>query len=226
MAGKGNTFELDSLKLILNATAIANIADNAATSPLTNLFVALHTADPGEAGDQTTNEATYTGYARVAVPRSGSGFTASANPAVNAATITFPACTAGSSLVTHWSIGVASSGASKILYFGPCAAAIKGFTGVASTDTIFAPGTSFAVNDQVSMYSTSVMALPGGITEGTVYFIKTASGTSYTLSTTSGGTTLDITTDGSGLIGKEASLAISASITPSFGAGTLNISED
>ena len=51
---KGDTFESDLLKLIFNATAIANIADNAASSPLTNLFVPLHTADPGEAGSQTT----------------------------------------------------------------------------------------------------------------------------------------------------------------------------
>ncbi len=46
---KGNTFENDLLKLIFNATAIANIADNAGSSPLTNLYVSLHTADPGEA---------------------------------------------------------------------------------------------------------------------------------------------------------------------------------
>jgi hypothetical protein len=44
----GNTFENDIAKLIFNATAIANIADNAASSPLTSLYVALHTADPGE----------------------------------------------------------------------------------------------------------------------------------------------------------------------------------
>ena len=49
---KGNTFENDWMKLIFNATAIANIADNAASSPLTNLYVSLHTADPGETGDQ------------------------------------------------------------------------------------------------------------------------------------------------------------------------------
>jgi hypothetical protein len=55
---KGNTFETDSLKLILNGTPIPNIADNAAASPLTNVFVALHTADPGEGGDQTTSECT------------------------------------------------------------------------------------------------------------------------------------------------------------------------
>ena len=71
---KGNTFENDILKLIFNATAIANIADNAASSPLTNLYASLHTADPGEAGDQTTNETSYTSYARVAVARtSGRG---------------------------------------------------------------------------------------------------------------------------------------------------------
>jgi hypothetical protein len=78
ISGKGSTFEQDILKLIFNATAIANIADNAATSPLTNLFVALHTADPLEAGDQTSSEATYTGYARVAVLRTSGGWTVSA----------------------------------------------------------------------------------------------------------------------------------------------------
>lgn len=56
---KGNTFENDLLLLIFNATAIGNIADNAASSPLTNLYVSLHTGDPGEAGNQTTNECAY-----------------------------------------------------------------------------------------------------------------------------------------------------------------------
>jgi hypothetical protein len=46
---KGNTFENDLLKLIFNATAIANLADNASSSPFTNLYVSLHTSDPGEA---------------------------------------------------------------------------------------------------------------------------------------------------------------------------------
>jgi len=76
---KGNTWENDLLKLIFNATAIANIAANAASSPLTNLYVSLHTADPGEAGDQTTSEATYTSYARVAVARTSGGFTVTGN---------------------------------------------------------------------------------------------------------------------------------------------------
>jgi hypothetical protein len=115
---KGNTFELDLLKLIFNATAIANIADNASSSPLTNLYIALHTADPGEAGSQTTNEANYTSYARVAVARTAGGWTASANPVVNAALIQFPQCTGGTNTITHVSIGTDSSGAGKILYSG------------------------------------------------------------------------------------------------------------
>ena len=73
MAGKSDTFENDLLKLIFNATAIANISDNAASSPLTNLFVALHTADPTDSGTQTSNEVAYTSYARVAVARTSGG---------------------------------------------------------------------------------------------------------------------------------------------------------
>lgn len=122
MAGKSDTFESDILGLIFNATAIANIADNAATSPLTDLYVSLHTADPTDAGVQDASEATYTGYARVAVARTAGGWTvatdAGATTAKPVAAITFPACTGGSSAVTHFAIGVASTGSTKILYAG------------------------------------------------------------------------------------------------------------
>lgn len=116
---KGDTFENDLLLLIFQGTTIANIAVNATSGPLTNLYVALHTADPGEAGNQTTSEAAYTGYARVAVARSGSGWTVTNNSVSPAAAITFGACTAvPGNPITHWSVGVASSGSSKILYSG------------------------------------------------------------------------------------------------------------
>lgn len=116
---KGNTFENDWLKLIFNATAIANIADNAATSPLTNLYVSLHTADPGEAGDQTTNEISYTGYARVAVARTSGGWTVTANSVSPVANIDFTISSGGTGgTVTHFAVGTASSGAGKVLYSG------------------------------------------------------------------------------------------------------------
>lgn len=117
----GNTFENDILKLIFNAVAIANIADNAATAPLTNLYVALHTADPGEAGDQTTSEISYTGYARIAVARTTGGWTVTANSVSPVAAIVFGAMTAGvGGTVTHASVGVAATAASKILYGSGC----------------------------------------------------------------------------------------------------------
>lgn len=127
---KGNTFENDLLKLIFNATAIANIADNAATSPLTNLYVSLHTADVGEAGDQTTNETTYTSYARVAVARTTGGWTVTNNSVSPAADITFAACTGGTATITHWAVGTASTGTGKVLYKGTVSPNISVSTGV------------------------------------------------------------------------------------------------
>lgn len=115
---KGNIFENDWLKLVFNATPIANLADNAATAPLTNLYAALHTADPGEAGDQTTSEAAYTSYARVAVARTTGGWTVTNNSVSPVADIIFPTGTGGTGTATYWSVGVAASGASKILYKG------------------------------------------------------------------------------------------------------------
>lgn len=127
---KGDTFENDLLKLIFNATAIANIADNAAASPLTNLYISLHTADPGEAGNQSTSEVAYTGYARVAVARTAGGWTVAANAASPAANIDFPVGTGGSGTVTHAAIGTASSGTGKILYSGTVTPSIVTGNGV------------------------------------------------------------------------------------------------
>lgn len=139
---KSDTFEADILKLIFNGTAIANIADNAASSPLTNLYVALHSGDPGETGTQTTNEVAYTSYARVAVARNSGGWTVSGTAPTQvapAATISFPACTGGSTTATHASVGVASSGSSKILYSGaltPNIAISSGVTPQLTTSSI------------------------------------------------------------------------------------------
>lgn len=115
---QSNVFENDLLKLLFNGTAIANIADNAASSPLTNLYVSLHTADPGEAGDQSTSEATYTNYARVAVARTTGGWTVTLNSVSPVANIDFPACTGGTNTITYFGVGTASSGGGKLLFSG------------------------------------------------------------------------------------------------------------
>lgn len=115
----GNTFETDLLGLIFNGDAIANLADDAGASPLTDLYVSLHTADPGEAGTQDTSECAYTNYARQAVPRDNTGFTVSGNQVTLAAAVAFPAGESGDNeTVTHFAIGVASAGTTKILASG------------------------------------------------------------------------------------------------------------
>lgn len=127
---KSTTFCNDWLKLVFNATATANLADNAGTSPLANLYVSLHTGDPGAGGNQSTSETGYTGYARVAVARTSGGWTVSSSSVSPVADITFGACSAGTATITHWAVGTASSGAGKILYSGTVSPSISISAGV------------------------------------------------------------------------------------------------
>jgi hypothetical protein len=129
-AGKSTTFSSDLLKLIFNGTTITALADNTATSPATNLYLSLHTADPGASGTQTTSEAAYTGYARVAVARTTGGFTVTTNTVALAANQDFGPCTAGTSTVTYWGVGTSSTGTGKILYSGPVSPTIMVSAGV------------------------------------------------------------------------------------------------
>ncbi len=118
---KTNACENSLLLLIFNNTDFALIGDAAGlqnSAAAGSLYFSLHTADPGEAGSQTTSEATYTSYARVAVARSGAGFTVSGNAVTPAAAVTFPAGIGGSGTVTHFGLGTDSSGAGVLLYKG------------------------------------------------------------------------------------------------------------
>lgn len=128
--GKGNTWSNDILKILFNATAIPNICDNAASAPITSLYVSLHTANPGAAGTQQTSEAAYTSYARVAVARTSGGWTVSGTSVVPVAQIAFPAATGGSETETFFGIGTASSGAGVLLYSGAISPTIAVSNGV------------------------------------------------------------------------------------------------
>lgn len=115
---KSNALENSLLLLLFNATLFANVAINATSSPITNVYASLHTADPGEAGDQTTSESAYTSYARVAVARTSGGWTVTANSVSPVASITFPAGTGGSGTVTHAGVGNLVSTAGVLWYSG------------------------------------------------------------------------------------------------------------
>lgn len=107
------------LALIFNATAWVNMADNAGASPLTNLYLALYTDDPGVGGDPRTNEATYTGYARKAVARTTGGWLVpSGGVTKNTALAQFVECSGGSNIITHVAIVTTASGDGDVLYAG------------------------------------------------------------------------------------------------------------
>ncbi len=114
---KGNNCAIGYLSLLFNATTFANIGINATSSPLTNLYVSLHTASPGAGGNQQTNEAAYTSYARVAVARTGSGWGITGETINPIANITFPAATGGSETETYFGIGSTTTGNAGVLYY-------------------------------------------------------------------------------------------------------------
>jgi hypothetical protein len=115
-----NVFENDLLLLIFNNTNASLIGDATGLRGSTtagSLYVSLHTADPGEAGDQTTSEISYTGYARVAVARSGAGWVVTTSSVSPAADVVFATSTGGTGgTITHWGIGASSSGTGKLLF--------------------------------------------------------------------------------------------------------------
>ena len=125
---KGSTYQGQLLKLLLNATAIANVADNAASAPLTNLSISLHTADPGEGNLQSNNEVAYAAYNRINTSRTSAALvgwsitSASGNcTASPLQAVTFPQVTsAGSSLsvITHFGVGSSSGAGGYIFYKG------------------------------------------------------------------------------------------------------------
>lgn len=117
---KSNTYESDLLSLLLTATAIANVASNTTSSPLTEIWASMHTADPTDSGTQGTNEANYSGYTRIAVTRSTAGFVVSSGSASPVAAITFPEAASTTTMtLTHCAFGAASaSTGGKIFYSG------------------------------------------------------------------------------------------------------------
>lgn len=126
------------LQLIFNGTTYANLAINATTSPFTNLYVSLHTASPGASGNQSTSEAAYTSYSRVAVTRTSAGWTVTANSVSPTASVTFPTASGGSETETYFGVGVSASGAGNLLYFGtlsPNLAVSNGVQPILSTST-------------------------------------------------------------------------------------------
>ena len=128
---KSPTFSNDMLLLICNGVAIAGLADNAASSPLTVLYFALHTAAPSVGSAQTLNEVSYSGYGRISVARTSAGLLVTGTSVSPVALIEFATVPSGAFTVTHFSLGTDASGAGKVLYYGTVSPVLNAFAGVA-----------------------------------------------------------------------------------------------
>jgi hypothetical protein len=119
---KSNTFENGLLLLVFNNDDFTGVGDAGGllgSATAGSLYISLHTSDPGEAGDQTTNEIAYTGYARQGLARTSGNFAVSGNTMSLNVNVDFPEMTGGAGgTVTHWGVGTDSSGAGKLLYSG------------------------------------------------------------------------------------------------------------
>lgn len=122
-----NAAESNLLALFFTNTAFANVGSTGGlqpSSPSGSIYVAIHTANPGATGTQSTSESAYPGYARVGVVRSGAGWALSGSSptaAENAAAVTFPQSGSGGSTPeteTYFSTGQETSGPGELYWFG------------------------------------------------------------------------------------------------------------
>jgi hypothetical protein len=128
-----NAAEAALLDLLFLNVDWANIGDaaglqNSATAG--SFHISLHSADPGEAGNQSTNEISYTGYARVGVARTAGGWTRTTSTIANTALVQFGQCTGGTATATHFGIGTDSTGTGNLLLKGALNASLSISNGI------------------------------------------------------------------------------------------------
>ena len=228
----GNTIENELLDHILRNADIALIGDATGlrgSSAAGSLYLSLHTADPGEAGDQTTSECSYTGDSRVALARSGSpafGAASGGTASLSASTDFGQRTDSGAAQeASYFMIGTASSSTGKQVVRGIIGPTSGGFTkpfiGIASDDGVRIVSHGLSVGDRVAFRALLGSSLPTGLTEGVVYYVKTVvDADTITLSTSSGGATLDITANGSGIAQRAQPISITQGTIPRLTTGT------
>lgn len=128
-----NAFETALLGLIITNANAANVGDATGlrgSSTAGVFWISLHTADPGEAGDQTTNETAYTNYARQDEARDTTQWTVTNDTADNDNAIGFPTGGASGATLTHFGLGSATSGAGNLFMSGALSASLAVSSGI------------------------------------------------------------------------------------------------
>lgn len=130
---KSRDFSNRILGLIFRAEPIPNIADNAGTGPLTNLWISLHSAPVSVGGDQSNNEITgLGGLTRIAIVRTSLGWApvSASQQMRNAALAQFGEISSGTATATDVAIGTSSGNPSTVLYSGALSASRSLSTGI------------------------------------------------------------------------------------------------
>lgn len=128
-----NAFETSLLGLIFTNTDAANVGDATGLRGSTTagvFWISLHTASPGETGDQTTSETAYTNYARQDEARNTTQWTVTGNTADNDNAITFPQCGATGATLTDFGLGSATSGAGNLFLYGALTSSLAVSNGI------------------------------------------------------------------------------------------------
>lgn len=128
-----NAAEANLMNLLFLNIDWANIGDagglqNSAAAG--SFYISLHSSDPGEAGNQSTNEIAYTGYARVAVARTAGGFTLTTSTISNTALVQFAQCTGGTATASHFGIGTDLSGNGNLIFKGALTSSLSISNGI------------------------------------------------------------------------------------------------
>lgn len=131
----GNTAESDLLILLFQNTNWANVGDATGLRGSTtagSFYVELSTGALSGTSTQSTTEAAYTGYGRVAVARSAGGWTVTGSApttAENASAVTF-GTSSTSETETDCSIGRDAAGAGEVIVWGPLTASLTVSNGI------------------------------------------------------------------------------------------------
>jgi hypothetical protein len=139
-SGLSDASEYNALLLIFQNTNWANVGDATGlrgSSTAGSLYVGLSTGTLSDTSTQTTTQAAYGSYARVAVARSSGGWTVTqvtgsgASTASNAAAVTFPAASSGTETETDFTVGLASgTGAGEAMFWGALTSPLAVSTGI------------------------------------------------------------------------------------------------
>lgn len=219
---------MPSLSEAAQAQTLQYYFQGAQPPPLPAIYLALHNAAPGSAGNQSTNETFYAGYSRIAVvPSAGTFLVSQGSPtrAQNLQPLIFPQCngTLGDTL-NFWSIGLAASGPGTLITSGPIGPGlVLGFAAdEGSPCTLFVPGlpSGTQVNSSVVLQSFGPgMLLPQGLVDGQLYYVGTVDAVNglVTLSYgTDNSSPVSATASGSGFLLPVTPLNVAQGFVPVF----------